>query len=105
MDIKQKMESKWEEITATKNEREALFDNFEANKNRISELHFEVEIKQLQYMFLKREQLAGVKRTALDPDSVTRIEKVNETCIELVQKQLIENGYEEKLQKEGLLGL
>ncbi|APB77364.1 hypothetical protein BJH92_15460 [Paenibacillus polymyxa] len=97
MDIKEKMESKWEEIVATKNEREALFENFEDNKDRISELHFEVEIKQLQYMFLKREQLAE-----LDPDNVTGAEKINETCIELSQKKLIENGYEERLKREGL---
>ncbi|WP_103110973.1 hypothetical protein [Brevibacillus reuszeri] len=103
MDIKQRMESKWEEITATKNEREALFDNFDANKDKISELHFEVEIKQLQYMFLKREQLEKLKRTASDLESVTSIEKVNETCIELTQKQLIENGYEKRLKQEGLI--
>ena len=102
MEIKLKMESKWEEITATKNEREALFDNFEANKDRIAELHFEVEIKQLQYMFLKREQLAELKKTAIVPDSVTGIEKVNETCIGLTQKHLIEYGYGERLKQPNL---
>ncbi|MGG3278997.1 hypothetical protein [Paenibacillus solani] len=103
MDIKQKMESKWEEITATKNERESLFDNFEVNKDKIAELHFEVEIKQLQYMHLKREQLAELKKNAFDPDSVTRVEQINDRCIGLTQKHLIEYGYEERLRQEGLI--
>lgn len=107
MSIKEKMELKWEEMTAIKNERESLFDNFEANKERISELHFEVEIKQLEYMFLKREQLAELKeneKVSIVLKSVADVENINDTCIELVQKRLIEYGYEERLKHEGLLG-
>ncbi|QMV43726.1 hypothetical protein [Cohnella cholangitidis] len=106
MNIKEKMELKWEEMTAVKNERESLFDNFEANKERIAELHFEVEIKQLEYMFLKREQLAELKKTekvAIVAESVASVESINDTCIGLVQKRLIEYGYEERLKQEGLL--
>lgn len=103
MGINERMEMKWGEITATKNEREALFENFEDNKDKISKLYFEVEIKKLQYMLLKRDQLAGLKTKVYDSDSVTRIEKLNETCVELLQKNLIEKGYEERLKQEGIV--
>ncbi|KJD43009.1 hypothetical protein QD47_24915 [Paenibacillus terrae] len=101
--LSKKMEFKWEEITVTKNKREALFDKFEANKDRISELYFELEIKQLQYMYLKREQLTEMKKTTTIPDSIMRIDKMNETCIHLSQKKLIEYGYKELLEQEGLI--
>ncbi|GAA0840511.1 hypothetical protein GCM10008915_36180 [Bifidobacterium pullorum subsp. gallinarum] len=103
MGIEEKMESKWKEITSTKDERETLFENFEDNKDRIAELHFEVEIKQLQYMLLKRQQLAELKKATLDPDSVVRIEEINETCVELARKRLVEFGYSERLKQEGLI--
>jgi predicted nuclease with TOPRIM domain len=103
MEIKQHMELKWKEITDTKNEREALFSNFEANKDRISELYFEIEIKQLQYMLLKRKQLSDLKIKAIDTNSIEGIEKVNETCIHLTRENLVLNGYMERLLQEGLV--
>ncbi|AJS59190.1 hypothetical protein [Paenibacillus sp. IHBB 10380] len=103
MDFTQRMESKWEEITVTKNERELLFDNFEANKECIAELHYEVEIKQLQYLFLKREQLAGLKEVLNTPDLMADIEKINETCISIAQKHLVEAGLKERLVLESLI--
>jgi len=106
MNINEKMELKWKEMTALENERELLFDEFEANKERIGELYFEVEIKKLQYMFLKREQLVEQRENssvAIIVDSVSNVESINETCIGLVQKQLIESGYEERLKREQLI--
>lgn len=103
MNINEKMELKWEEITTTTNEREALFMNFEVNKDRISGLYFEREIKKLQYMFLKREQLTEMKINSYDQDSISRIEKMNETCISLLTKRLIEDGYEDRLKQYGLV--
>lgn len=97
---------KWEEMKAIKNERESLFSDFEANKERIADLHFEAEIKKLQYMLLKREQLAAVQKTekvAIVRESAASVESINETCIKLVQEQLIKYGYEKRLKVEELL--
>lgn len=100
MDIKERMNSKMTEIADLKNEREALFSDFETNKERISELYYEIEIKKLQYMFLKREQLTELKKdekSAVVAESVSNVESINETCIKLLQKQLIESGFEERI--------
>lgn len=101
--IQENLSSKWDEITAVKKEREALFTNFDENKDRISELYYEIEIKKLQYMFLKREQLSVLKIISKVPDDVAKIEYVNETCIGIIQKNLVDEGYEERLKSEGLI--
>lgn len=103
MDINEQMEAKWQEMTDVKNEREALFDNFEANKDKIAELHFEVEIKKLQYMLLKREQLNEISRTDNMPGVTDNVKSINESCIAILQKRLIEDGFRERLQQESLI--
>jgi hypothetical protein len=94
---------KWNEITTTKGERENLFSDFENNKERIVELHHEIEIKQLQYLFLKREQLRQSKETSLDNENVERVKRINESCIEVLRKRLINHGFKERLQAEKLI--
>lgn len=104
MEIKEQMQAKWDEMDFMKNERELLFENFEANKDKIAELHFEGEILKLQYMFLKRQQLEEFERTSfIVSDSIDSVNSINETCISLLQKRLIEDGFEERLQREKLI--
>lgn len=103
MGIEKELKQISNEVRRVKNERDALFLNFEANKDRISELHFEIEIKQLQYLFLKRKQLSDLKLSAIDVNSIVGIEKVNDTCIQLAQEKLVDNGYLERLVQEGLV--
>lgn len=97
MNIREKMDAKWDEIIAAKNEREELFSDFDNNKDRIIELYYEIEIKQLEYVLLKREQLKQLKLTTLNPENVERIERINETCIKELQERLIKHGYIEGL--------
>lgn len=103
MNIREKMDIKWEEITSTKNDRENLFSDFDKNKERIIELHYEVEIKQLQYLLLKREQLEQLRKTSLSPENVDRIKEINETCINELQERLIKHGFKERLKTEKLI--
>jgi predicted nuclease with TOPRIM domain len=103
MNVREKMDLKWDEITATKNERENLFSDFDKNKERIIELHYEVEIKQLEYLLLKREQLEDLRKTSVDPENVERVNKINETCIKQLQDRLSSYGFIERLQAEKLI--
>ncbi|TFB14114.1 hypothetical protein E3U55_14455 [Filobacillus milosensis] len=103
MNIQEKMDLKWNEITATKKEREELFSDFENNKGKISELYYETEIKQLEYMFLKREQLEQLRKTTYHNENVDRVERILETCITQVRERLIKKGLKERLQAEKLI--
>lgn len=104
MEIKEQMEVKWHEMDAVKKERELMFENFEANKDKIAELHYEGEILKLHYMFLKRQQLEEFDRTShVVSESIDSVKFINETCIDLLQKRLIEDGFEERLQREKLI--
>lgn len=101
-ELKYILDMKHEEIAMLKNERESLFDKFEENKNRITELYFEIEIKKLHIMNTKREQFVELKKTASDIAFIISVERINETCIAIVKKKLIENGYEERLKTEAV---
>lgn len=104
MEIKEKMEAKWNEMDSVKKERELLFENFEANKDKIAELYYEGEILKLQYMFLKRQQLDKANRTfPVVAKSIDSVNSINETCISVLQKRLIEDGFRERLQREELI--
>lgn len=97
------MQRKWEEVEATKRKRSELFDDEIKNRDQIAALYFEISILQLQYMFLKREQLAQLKYKAVDPKFIQSVEKTNETCIDLTQKELVENGHQARLEELKLL--
>jgi hypothetical protein len=104
MEIKEQMAAKWDEMDAVEKKRELLFENFEANKDKIAELHYEGEILKLQYMFLKRQQLDQSDRTSrVVAESIDNVKSINETCISLLQKRLIEDGFRERLQRENLI--
>lgn len=104
MGINEQMEAKWDEMDAVKKERELLFENFEANKAKIAELYYEGEFLKLQYMFLKRQQLEKFDRTSsVVSESIDSVKFINETCINLLQKRLIEDGYEDRLRQEDLV--
>ncbi|OXM83997.1 hypothetical protein [Paenibacillus rigui] len=104
MDINKQIEAKLQKISDVEKERESLFENFEANKNKIGELHYEIEILKLQYMFLKRQQLDAADRTYhIVAENIDSVKSINETCIGLLQKRLIEDGFGERLQQEKLI--
>ena len=103
MTIDVQMQQKWEEVEATKLKRSKLFSDEMKNRDQIAALYFEVEILKLQYMFLKREQLAQLRLSAADPKFVQSVEQVNETCIDLALKELVENGYQARLEELKLL--
>lgn len=92
-EIKVRMEAKWSEIEAVKAERNGLFQDEEGNRDKIAALYFEKKILELQYMHLKREQLAKLKATSLRPQSIEPVEQINETCIAMLQKSLIADGF------------
>lgn len=105
-EIKDRMEAKWREIEAVKAEREGLFQIEEVNRDRIAALYFEKKILELQYMYLKREQLnqmRAVETRASLIDSLNSVTDINETCIRLIQKSLVEDGFKDRLLQEGLL--
>lgn len=104
MTIENEMKIVWAEMEKLKNEREELFTDLEANKSRIANLHYEIEIKKLQYMIVKRGQLVAVndasERVA---QSAADVAEINETCIGILQKTLAEHGFSERLKQEGLI--
>lgn len=103
MSIKEKMDLMWNEITATKNKREDMFSDFENNKEKIIELHYETEIKELQYLFLKREQLKQLKETSPDTEDVERIEAITDIAVQSLQESLIKHGFNKRLEAEKLI--
>lgn len=104
MGIVEQMEAKWDEMDSVKKEREILFEDFEANKEKIAEMYYEGEILKLQYMILKRQQLAEADRTfPVVAESIDSVSSINETCISILQKTLIEDGFEDRLLREGLI--
>lgn len=104
MGIVEQMEAKWDEMGAVKKERGILFEDFEANKEKIAELYYEGEILKLQYMFLKRQQLAEADSTfPVVAESIDSVSSINENCISVLQKHLIKDGFEERLRREGLI--
>jgi hypothetical protein len=99
--IKEKLGMKWNEAQSIKNEREALFSDFDKNKSRIVDLYYEIEIKKLEYLLLKREQIEESKKTTNYLEAVERVERINENCIKLFRKKLTENGYGERIRISG----
>lgn len=97
MNIKKEMEIKWSEIITTKNKRESLFSDFDKNKVEIVELHFEIEIMNLQYLLLKREQLTELKRSTSSNLNLEKIEQIVEVTISKLQERLIKNGLQERI--------
>ncbi|WP_218032409.1 hypothetical protein [Paenibacillus humicus] len=105
-EIKDRMEAKWSEIEAVKAEREGLFQNEEENRDQIAALYFEKKILELQYLHLKRQQLMEVKLVENRPvlvESAEGVNEINETCIGLLQKSLVREGFKDRLVQEGLL--
>lgn len=106
IEITETLKAKMAVIEALRAEREALFANFEGSKDRIGELYYEIELKELDYLYLKREQLNALKEKYSTPHEewgskfnddllahATKVEKINETCIGLATKRLKEAGF------------
>ncbi|MER2005874.1 MAG: hypothetical protein ABS939_00360 [Psychrobacillus sp.] len=100
MNIREKIDSKWNEITAIKDEKLVLFSDFENNKERFIEIHYEGKIKQLQYLFLMRQRFEQLKKTTFVPEND---EKINEERIKELQEVLIKQGFEQQLKVEKLI--
>lgn len=67
-------------------------------------MHYEGEILKLQYLFLKRQQLDEFDHTSpVVSESIDSVKSINETCISLLQKRLIEDGFRERLQRDKLI--
>lgn len=106
MDLQKRMETKMAEISAAEVDRETLFEEFEKNRARIAESHYEVEKLKLDYLLLKREQLSSARINEdrkIILQSLDDVEKINETCISILQKKLTDADWIPREDKEELI--
>lgn len=110
LSIQQRLEEKSEQIEAIKQRRRTLFADVPANEKEIISLHFEIELKKLELLHIKREQITELKSSTDVYDKtmylhqLTRLQSINEKCITLLVKRLFEEGHGLELKKEGLSG-
>lgn len=100
---------KAQEIEAIKEERHSLFSKIEANEEQIIQMHYEMEFKRLECMYLKQEQIKDLKNhtdvydTQVYHQQLKRLEAITDRCISSILKRLFEGGYGQELKRRGLV--
>jgi len=108
LSIAQRLVKKSQEIDAIKDQRRSLLTEVEANEVRIMQLHYEMEFKRLECMYLKQEQIKEMKnQTAVyNPQEyqqqLERLEAITNRCISFIRKRIFEGGYGQELKNRGL---
>ena len=109
LSIAQRLVKKSEEIDAIKEERHSLFSKIEANEEQIIQMHYEMEFKRLECMYLKQEQIKELKNHTdvydmqVYQQQLKRLEAITNRCISSILKRLFEGGYGLELKKRGLV--
>lgn len=109
LSIAQRLVNKSQEIEAIKEERHSLFSEIEANEEQIIEMHYEMEFKRLECMYLKQEQIkvlinhTDVYDMQVYQQQLKRLESIINRCISSILKRLFEGGYGQELKKRGLI--
>lgn len=109
LNIAQRINVKFNEIQTMKVKRRLLFSDTTANESQIISLHYEVEFKKLELMYMKQEQIAemtnfsNVYERKIYQQQLKRLNSLNEKCISLLLKRLFEEGYGQELKKRGLI--
>ncbi|ULO07171.1 hypothetical protein H1230_30275 [Paenibacillus sp. 19GGS1-52] len=107
--IAQRLVEKSQEIDVIKDQRRSLFSEVKANEEEIIQLHYEMEFKRLEYMYLKQEQIKELKKhkDVYNPQvyqqQLKRLEAITNRCISSILKRLFEGGYGQELKKRGLV--
>ncbi|OME15296.1 hypothetical protein [Paenibacillus odorifer] len=79
------------------------------NEEQIIQLHYEMEFKRLECMYLKQEQIAELKKykDVYNPQvyqqQLERLETITNKCISSILKRIFEGGYGLELKKRGLV--
>lgn len=109
LSIAQRLVKKAQEIEAIKEERHSLFSKIEANEEQIIQMHYEMEFKRLECMYLKQEQIKDLKNhtdvydTQVYHQQLKRLEAITDRCISSILKRLFEGGYGQELKRRGLV--
>ncbi|MEK4876925.1 MULTISPECIES: hypothetical protein [Paenibacillus] len=110
LDIERRMLNVDSEIEQLKKERNDLFTSVNASDADLKTLYLNIELKKLERMYVKRQQLIELKSSTEPVDSklqylqqLGKLESVNERCIQLLVKRLSEEGYRTLLKQRGFL--
>lgn len=109
LNIQHRLMEKSEEIEVIKEKRHELFIDFAFNENLIVSLHYEIEFKKLELLYIKREQITELKDSTDVYDmhdyqqQLKRLEAITDRCISSILKRLFEGGYGQELKRRGLV--
>lgn len=109
LSVAQRLAKKSKEIDAIKDGRRPLFSEVEANKEQIIQMHYEMEFKRLECMYLKQEQIKELKNHTdvynpqIYQQQLERLEAITNLCISSILKRLFEGGYGKELKRRGLV--
>lgn len=109
LNIQHRLIEKSDEIEAIKKKRGELFINFASNENLIVSLHYEIEFKKLEMLYIKQEQITELKDSTkvydmeLYQHQLKRLEAITDRCISSILKRLFEGGYGQELKRRGLV--
>lgn len=92
-----------------KDKRQSLYTEVPAHEDDIIHLHYEIEFKRLESMYLRQEQIrelkkyTHVKKNQVSQKQLETLEMKMTRCISSILKLLFEAGYGQELKRRGFL--